>query len=488
MTELLLGLDLGTTNAKAAVYDLAGHLVAEAAVPYPTSFPRPGWAEQNPRDWTKALLQATQQVVMLLGHRVHDLVGVGLSAQGPGMVLVDELGAPLIDASPTWQDERCAPQGRKLYEKIGVLWPGLGGPFTNFPAKLQWAVEHQPEAAAQARYAVGVKDFVVLWLTGECLTEPTSGSGGGDWFQPVFDAIGWPLDRLARMLSPIDVVGQIRADRARQMGLPKPLPVIIGLNDGASATLSTGAVSLGDAIITLSTNGVLRVIMSEAVTSEVRLGHNLFNWPYLPPELWIAGGQTKAGASTLQWFADMVGGSQHEVSLDKLLAEAEASPVGSSGVTFLPYLMGRGSPHSNAAATGTFTGMTLATGRGDLTRAVLEGTAFALRDIQADFAQFGYPPRGFRLSGGGGRSRLWRQILADVLGQPLTYAASDSTLGAAMVASVGLGLHADLRSATQAMVRLEAHHEPVTENVSRYHTLYETFKAARDTLFPHKLT
>jgi xylulokinase len=385
--------------------------------------------------------------------------------------------------SPTWQDERCAPQGRWLYDRVKTLWPGLGGPFTNFPAKLRWALEEQAEATARARYAMGIKDYLLYWLTGEVVTEPTSGSGGPTWHDSVFAACGWSVDRLPKILNPTDQVGFVASDVARKMGLAEGLPLIVGLNDGASATLATGALSLDDAILTLSTNGVLRVIMESAVSADVRLNHHLFNWPYLPPDKWIAGGQIKAGAATLKWFAEAVGG-RSPVTIDELLAEAEGSDVGSGGAIFLPYLMGRGSPHGDSSANGAFAGMTLATRRGDLTRAVLEGTVFALRDIQDDFADFGHPPRSLRLSGGGGRSHLWRQIIADVLAKPLTYYASDSTLGAAMVASVGLGLHTDFASAVSAMVRVAAYHEPEAGNVERYRYVYAAFCDTRDAFFP----
>lgn len=483
MPPLLLGLDLGTTNAKAAAWDLDGRCHAAAETGYPTHFPRPGWAEQHPPDWTEALSKAVCGTVARLGTRAQDLVGAGLSAHGPGLVLVDDGGTPLLGASPTWQDERCAPQGRWLYEQVGAVSPGLGGPFSNFPAKLRWAQENFPNVAARARFALGIKDFLVHWLTGATVTEPSSNAGGLAWDERTFAACGWPLDRLATVVGPTEVVGAIRADRARELDLPKPLPLVIGLNDGASATLATGAVSPGDTIVTLSTNGVLRVIMGAAVSTNLRLHHDLFNWPYLPPDCWIAGGQTKAGASSLQWFARIVGDGD-DVRFDDLLAEAQHSDIGSGGVIFLPYLMGRGSPHGNASSTGVFAGMTLATTRGNLTRAVLEGTAFALRDIRDDFLQFGCLPRDVRLSGGGGRSALWRQIIADALAQPLTYFSNDSTLGAAMAASVGLGLHPDFRTAARMMVRHSARHDPIAANVVRYREACADFRALRDAIFP----
>ena len=478
---LLLGLDLGTTNAKVAAYDLAGGLAAAASVGYPTLFPHPGWAEQRPHDWTRALMTATRQMVGKLGGRASEIVGVALASQGPGLVLVDGNGAVLNDTSTTWQDERSSLQGRWLYERVGAAWPGMGGPFTNFLARLCWAIETYPEAAARAAYALGIKDYIVYWLTGEFATEPTSGSGGPHWPADVCAVLGWGSERLPRVASPTEVVGRLRPAIAREMGLSGPLPLVIGVNDGAAATLATGAMSIGDATITLSTSGVFRLVMADAVSAELRLEHNLFNWPYLPPDLWIAGGSTKTGAQSLQWLAEVLGGPE-PVPVAELLAEASLVESGSSGVTFLPYLLGRGSPHRDADRTAAFVGMRLSTSRGALTRAVLEGAAFALRDIRDDLARVGYAPRPVRLSGGGGQSPLWRQILADVLEQPLTYFISDSTLGSAMIAAVGLGLHTDLNSAAAAMSKVSARHEPNADSSSSYAEAYAAFRRARDAL------
>jgi len=291
-------------------------------------------------------------------------------------------------------------------------------------------------------------------------------------------ACGWSLDRLSPVLSPTSVAGYVRRHIAHELGLPAGLPVVIGVNDGASATLATGAIQTGDTTITLSTNGVLRVILDAALPSQVRVDHALFNWPYLAP-LWIAGGQIKAGASSLNWFAQIV-----DRPLEVLITEAAASPPGCRGVLFLPYLIGRGSPHSDPSATGTFAGLTFATQRGDLVRAVLEGTAFALRDISVDLFQLGYPPRQIRICGGGARSALWRQIVADILAEPLSYYESDSTLGATVVAAVGLGLHQDFQKAVQSMVYPLEYMLPLTGHAERYNGLYAAFRQLRDNCSP----
>lgn len=476
---LFLGLDLGTTNAKAAAYDGRGMVVGTGVAAYPTSYPQPGWAEQRPADWLTALTIATRQLLVMLGERKADLVAVGLSAHGPGVVLVDAAGQPLLATSPTWQDTRCLAQGQWLIDTVGLGWAGQGMPENSFPPKLCWIVEHYPTAAAQARYALGVKDFIAHWLTGEFATEPTSTGGGQAWWEPVFAACDWSSARLPPIVPSTTVNGRVRRAVAESLGLPHALPVVIGLGDGAAATLSMGVLQPGEMVLTLATAGVIRTVLAQPLAPHLRLAHNLFYWPYVD-EQWIAGGQLKAAASALEWFAR----SHGETSLDTLLAAAEQSPPGSRGVTFLPYLMGRGSPDPNPAATGAFLGLTLNSQRGDLTRAVLEGVAFEFRGLFDELLLLGQPCAELRISGGGARSVLWRQILANVLARPLTYYTADSTLGAATVAAVGCGYYGKLAEAVAAMVHPGEITAVVPDLVARYAELYVDYQAWRAKIFP----
>lgn len=480
---LFLGLDLGTTNAKAAAYDLQGRLVGAGTAAYPTAYPQPGWAEQRPADWQTTLTAAIRQLMSTLGRHKNDLVAIGLSAHGPGVVLVDEQGQPLLPTSPTWQDSRCLAQGQWLIEQVGLGWAGQGMADNSFPPKLRWIIEHHPEVARRARYALGVKDFLVHWLTGEFATEPTTTSGSVNWWTPVFDACNWPVDRLPAIVPSTTIIGKVRAALVEQLGLPRALPVVMGISDGASATLSMGAIQSGDMVLTLATAGVIRTILAKPLAAETRLTHNLFYWPYVNDQ-WIAGGQLKAAASALEWFAR----SHPETSLDALLTATEQSPPGSNGVCFVPYLMGRGSPHPNPDATGAFLGLTLNSQQGDLVRAVLEGVAYEFRTLRDELVGLGQPCTGLRMSGGGTRSALWRQILAGVLARPLTHYTADSTLGAAMMAAVGSGYHVTLADAVAQMVRpAETTIAPPTQ-VDYYAGAYEAYVHWRERLYPRSPT
>lgn len=476
---LFLGLDLGTTNAKAAAYNGRGAVVATGVAAYPTSYPQPGWAEQRPADWLMALTTANQQLLATLGERKADLVAIGLSAHGPGVVLVDDRGQPLLPTSPTWQDTRCLAQGQWLIDTVGLGWAGQGMPENSFPPKLRWIIENHPVVAQQARYALGVKEYIVHWLTGEFASEPTATGGGQTWWTPVFEACGWSTARLPPIVPSTTVIGVVRRAVAEDLGLPHALPVVIGLGDGAAATLSMGALQPGEMVLTLATAGVIRAVLDQPLAPHLRLAHNLFYWPYVN-EQWIAGGQLKAAASALDWFARSHSGAP----LETLLAAAAESPPGSRGVNFLPYVMGRGSPDPDPAATGAFLGLTLNSQRGDLARAVLEGVAFEFRGLFDELLLLGQPCAELRISGGGARSVLWRQILANVLARPLTYYTADSTLGAAMVAAVGCGYYAELAEAVAAMVHSGETTAVAPELVARYAELYGDYQAWRAKIFP----
>lgn len=477
---LLIGMDLGTTNGKVACYDARGRLQAEAVRTYPTHYPRLGWFEQNPLDWIVALQQGLKDVVAQLGPRAADVAGLAVSNFGAGLVLFDKAGMPLMPC-PTWQDERCRPQAERLLAAVGTDWIGLGAPLMGFPAKLLWAIEERRDLVARADHMTDIKGFLTHWLTGNVVTDPSSGPGQQSWYAPVFDYAGWPVERLPRVTLCTKTAGYLRDEIAATVGLPPGIPVFAGLNDGASATVGSGAVHLGDSITTLATNGACRFVLPERVKPETLIKRNLFSWPFVDGH-WICGGYTCSGAGSLQWLADLFGLPRDPSAYDRLLAEAAEIPPGSRGVIFLPYLAGRGTPEANASLRGGFIHVGLTHGRAEMVRAVLEGIAFALAEIYQEFSRMGLSGASTRITGGGSRSALWRQVIADVLDRPVTRAGGDSTLGGAMVVAVGLGLHRDFSSAACAMVRDLAHDEPDPARVATYSRIWQVFAGARDSI------
>jgi sugar (pentulose or hexulose) kinase len=355
-------------------------------------------------------------------------------------------------------------------------------PFAAFPAKLCWFTEAHPALARRTALALGVKAYLVHWLTGVYATDPSSEPGRTEAWRPMCGACGWSLDRLAPVRPAAEPVGGLLAERARAFGLRPGLPVVLGLNDGASATLGNGALHPGEAVLTLGTNGVLYLVAGQAAPAPLRLDQAIFSWPFVEGRF-VIGGQTKCGAASLQWLAGVLQAERGEgFSFDTMLQDSADRPPGSHGVTFLPYLMGEGTPRDDPRATGSFVGLTLAAGRGDLVMAVLEGVAFALRDVLEALAAVHpiHVPLG--ITGGGARSPLWRQIVADVLNRPLRHAQGDSCLGAAMLAAVGAGLYPSPAAACRGMQETPLEVRPRPEAVAAYAHLYGEFCRRRDAL------
>jgi sugar (pentulose or hexulose) kinase len=476
--RLLLTLDLGTTNCKAVAFALDGTPVASASVAYPTLNPREGWYEQRPADWRAAVETSLRQVGDALGTAVDDVAGLCLSAWGPGLVLLDADYRPLNDASPTWQDVRSLEHGRRLVREAGAEWVGGGMPLTGFPAKLAWATESWPELAASASQAVGVKDYLVGWLTGSPATDPSSGPYSASWPAAVFEAIGWDVARLPPVLASTEVAGHLLAERAEQLRLPAGLPVVTGLNDGAAATLGVGAHRPGDAVVSLGTNGVFRLVTSAPISAAACLERSLFRYPIVG-DIWACGGFVLSGGSALAWLADAVAAPGRPAEIEVLLGEASEAPAGSDGVVFLPYLVGKGSPAPDADAAASFLGLRSRHRRSHLTRAVLEGVAFGVRDIADAFRDLGLEPERLFVTGGGAASPLWRSIVANVLGLPAAHTVGDSNLGSAAVLAVGLGLAPDLERALASLLPEPSTTETTPEEIAAYESAYRAFGSRR---------
>jgi xylulokinase len=481
--KLLVGLDIGTTNVKAAAFLDNGELQAEASASYPTYYPQAGWAEQDPRDWEAASATALTELCARLGEEVKKVVALGMSAHAPGFIPINTEGNSILERIPIWLDERSLIQGQNLLEEIGPEWVGLGMPFAAFGAKLRWFTETHPNLAKKTAYALGVKAYLSHWLTGEYATDPSSEPGrSGEW-ERLCGACHWSIEKLAPVRPETDTVGMLREDLAQKFGFVHSLPIVLGLNDGASATLGNGVFHPGEGVITLGTNGVIFLVTDQPLEPEIRLRDAIFCWPYLQKS-WIVGGQTKSGAASLRWFLGwMRSEASGDLEYQRALNESADVPVGCRGVMFFPYLMGKGTPGDDPSLTGGFLGFSLQTGRATLTRAVLEGVAFTLRDAIMALSRQQMPIGTLMVTGGGARSALWRQILADVLDHPLQYSIGDSCLGAAMLAAVGINLYADIEAAIEEMKPENITVVPQPQDVEIYSRLYREFTKKRNILF-----
>ncbi len=477
MGSLIVGLDLGTTLCKAGAYELDGTLRASATTTIETYRPAPGWAEQDPLDWTAAIRGVLTDVAGQLKSDAQNVAAIGVSSHGPGLIPTDKHFRPLAFA-PIWQDQRGADLLPELLDLLGSDWVGLGMPESSFVMKLYWALRHQPELIRKADHLFDVKGFVLATLTGKAVDESSSSPGGRGWNQSTFERLGVSLEKLPETVPSLSVVGSLLPELSRQVGLPANTIVVAGLNDGAAATLGAGVCKQGHGIVSLSTNGVMRTLVSGRVPGKILVDNSFFCYSYAT-ECFVTGGTTKSGGDSVRWFIDtFLKGYPKEAVFDQIAQDAARSPLGAKGVIFMPYLMGAGSPHCNQEPQGAFLRLARHHERPDLTRALLEGVAFSLRDIGEAFNRLGWTWEALRFTGGGSKNPVWRQIVADVLGKPLTGVQADSVLGVAITAALGGDFLPSISEIIAQWVQPTFHVEPNPKNVCAYNDLYPVYQQA----------
>jgi xylulokinase len=476
----VLGVDVGTMAVKAAVVTADGRVLGSGSVEYPTAYPRPGWAEQDPDDWWRAACNAIRSALEAAGR--NELAAVCVSAQAPTMLPLDARAHPLRRAL-IWMDRRAEAECARLREGLGEdLVRQITGnridPYYVAP-KVLWLREQEPETFARARTFIQATGYLVHRLTGEVTLDREHASllslrdfRRDEWSEPLCGAVGVAPDRFPRLVEADEVVGHVTAAAAAETGLARGTAVTGGTVDGAAAALEAGAVDEGHAAEMTGTSTVL-ILPSERPRSEpafVAMRHAARG-------RWLLLGAIVASGASLRWLRDLLGGD----SFDALTAEAAAEPPGANGLVFLPYMMGERSPIWDSDARGVFLGLTLASGRGALVRAVLEGAAFAVRHNVEVAAAAGIEVAELRSVGGGTQSRLWNQIKADVVGVPvlLPETSIGAPFGDAALACVAAGLHADVGGLVRT-VRVRERFEP--REPGRYDVLYGVYRASYEAL------
>jgi xylulokinase len=477
--DAVLGVDIGTTAVKAAVVSADGEVLGSASVEHPTSYPRPGWVEQDPEDWWRAACGAVRGVLEQAGRR--EPAAVCVSAQAPTLLPLDGHGRPLRPAL-IWMDRRAEAECAALRETLGEkLVQRVTGnridPYFVAP-KLRWLRDNEPETFSRARVYVQATGFLVHRLTGELTLDREHASllslrdlGGETWSEPICEAVGVSPDLFPRLVDGDEIAGRVTAAAAKATGLPEGTPVTGGTVDGAAAALEAGVLDEGQAAEMTGTSTVL-ILPSDRPRSEpafVAMRHAARG-------RWLLLGAMVASGGSLRWLRDLLG----EVSFDALTAEAETEEP---ALVFLPYMMGERSPIWDSDARGVFLGLTLASDRGALVRAVLEGAAFALRHNVEVAAAAGVAVGELRSVGGGARSRLWSQIKADVVGVPvlLPETSIGAPFGDAALACVAAGLHADVGALVRT-VRIRERFEPRADVAERYAALYAVYRGTYEAL------
>jgi xylulokinase len=479
-----LGIDVSTTATKALLVGEDGRVVGDAASSYELCTPQPLWAEQDPELWWSAASTSIRRVLEETGVDPSSIAGVGLTGQMHGLVLT-EAGGDVIRPAILWNDQRSAAECQAMRDRLGLArlvqitgndaFPGFTAP------KLLWVREHEPEAYRRIGHVLLPKDYVRLCLTGEYATD-RAGAGGTllldlesrDWSSEILEAFDIPAEWLPPTHEGTEVTGAISDSAAELTGLRAGTPVVGGGGDQAAQGVGVGAVESGIVALTLGTSGVV-FASTDSALSEKR--GRLHAFPHALPDRWHVMGVMLSAAGSLRWYRDVVAPGTSFAELD---AEVESIEAGSEGLTFLPYLSGERTPHADPSARGAFVGLTLRHGRAHMTRAVLEGVAFGLRDNLALMQEVGLTDvEEVRISGGGAASPVWRRILADTLGVSLVSveATDAAAFGAGLLAGVAAGAWSGVAEACRQAVRLGEMTRPSVASRERYEALYERFRA-----------
>ena len=479
----LMGLDISTTGAKALIVDATGAVVAAANAPQPISQPKPLWSEQNPSDWWDGMSASIRRALAQAGLRGEDISAIGLTGQMHGLVLLDAAGEVLRPAI-LWNDQRTGAQCVAMTARIGAerLLELTGNPaVTGFTApKILWVRQEEPQVYARAKQILLPKDYIRYKLTDTYATDLAGAAGTSllnvaqrAWSAEVLDALEIPAEWLPPVHEGTAVTSTISQAGAAATGLQAGTPVVGGGGDQAAGAVGMGCVEPETIGVTVGTSGVVFApLNSYAYESEGRL----HAFCHALPDTWHFMGVMLSAAGSLQWYKDAFA---PEIGFDSLLAEAADAPAGCEGLFFLPYLTGERSPHPDPLARGAFIGMTTRHSRGHMTRAVLEGVAFGLKDSFTLIAQAGLPEEfEARISGGGAKSPVWQGIIADVLAAPLVNVntTEGGAFGAAILASVAGGAFDDVASACQAMIET-GEEVAVGGNADVYAERYEIYQS-----------
>lgn len=473
MELLLAGLDIGTTSVKLAFYDTHGQVVFEEYEVYKTHYRQPGWAEQSPQCWKNAIISNFRKGSKFIKSTSYRIVGLGLSAHAPSLVFIDKHGNSLTDYVPIWCDERSIKEANQIIEQVGLDCIGLGLPFASFTAKLLWYIKEQQNILKEATCATGIKGYISKWLTGQLATDPSSEPGRHEKWAPTMDACQWSVEKLAPVFWPTEIIGNLRNKFCEETGLPEQFPIIAGLNDGGSSLLSNGAYTNGDTTIELATNGVIYLVTDKKISSEVCFHNALFCWDYVDNR-WVVGGQTKSGASAFDW-ANKLFRNDTPSKITEFVNIAEQSPIGSNGIMFFPYLRGTGTLGNDPETKAILLGLQINSTKEQLYRSIIEGVIISLRAIVDCLQKSNLPINKMFITGGGAQSEFVRKIAADVFGFPLYWSQTSSTLGAAILAAVGVGVYENISSAVKHMSPIPKKTMPNLESHCFYNDLVERY-------------
>lgn len=484
---LYIGVDLGTSAVKLLLMQADGTIEKTVSREYPLDFPHPGWSEQKPEDWFEQTLAGLKE--LLVDCNPSQVAGISFGGQMHGLVILDEEDQ-VIRPALLWNDGRTYEECDYLNEVIGkekLSEYTANIAFTGFTApKILWVKNKEPENFEKISKIMLPKDYIAYKLSGVHCTDVSDASGmllmdvkNRCWSKEMCDICGITLEQLPKLYESYEVVGTLLPEIAAELGLPSNCKVVAGAGDNAAAAIGTGTVGEGNCNISLGTSGTIFIASKEFGVDK----HNaLHAFAHADGHYHLMGCMLSAASCNKWWMDDILG------TKDYAKEQEQIRNLGENHVYFLPYLMGERSPHNNPNARGTFIGMTMDTSRTDMTQAVLEGVAFALRDSFEVAKALGIHIERTKICGGGAKSPLWRQIIANVLNIKVDVIASEEgpALGGAILAAVACGEYVSIEEATSQLVKVVETVEPDPAIAAKYEARYNQFKAiypACQTLF-----
>lgn len=474
---LYIGIDLGTSAVKLLLMNREGKIINIVSKEYPLYFPQPGWSEQRPEDWYEKSMEGLEELLADIDK--NQVAGISFGGQMHGLVTLDE-NDEVIRPAILWNDGRTGEECDYLNQVIGkekLSEYTANISFTGFTApKILWVKKHEPDNFARIRKIMLPKDYLAYKLTGVFCTDVSDASGmllmdvkRRCWSKEMCEICDVKEEQLPRIYESYEVVGTIKPEIAERFGLSDQVKVAAGAGDNAAAAVGTGTVGNGRCNISLGTSGTVFI-------SSDKFGVDKFNalhsFAHADGHYHLMGCMLSAASCNKWWMDDIIG------TTDYASQQADIQGLGENHVFFLPYLMGERSPHNNPHARGTFIGMTMDTTRADMTQAVLEGVAFALRDSLEVARELGIEIERTKICGGGAKSPLWKKIIANVLNLKVDEIEAEEgpALGGAILAAVGCGEYTSVEAAAECLVKIVGTVEPEAELTAKYEKRYQQFK------------
>ncbi|MCA9058009.1 MAG: xylulokinase [Planctomycetaceae bacterium] len=496
-----LGIDIGTSGTKTLAISEDGKILASATEEYPLSSPRPGWSEQEPTDWWKASAQSVKRVMKAAKLKPADIGGIGLSGQMHGSVFLDKSGN-VIRPALLWNDQRTAAECAEIEQRAGgrrALIRMVANPaLTGFTApKILWLRNNEPRNFDRTVQVLLPKDYVRYRMTGEFATEVSDASGTllldvvkRDWSKKLLGKLELDSALLPNVYESEEVSGRLSESAAKEMGLMAGIPVVGGGGDQAASAIGNGIVRSGVVSATMGTSGVVFAHSDEV---QVDPDGRLHTFCHAVRGKWHVMGCVLSAGGSLQWFrnqlcqAEIAAAKKQKVDPYELITQdAAAAPAGSEGLFFLPYLTGERTPHADPNARGCWIGLSLRHGKGHMARSVMEGATYAMRDTLEIIREMNIPVQEIRLSGGGARSQFWRQMQADIYGQPVVTinAEEGPAYGVALLAAAGTGAYRDVVEACKATISVVTKTKPVNAAAKAYNAAYPEYQQLYRSLKP----